>query len=575
MEAEILWTELPACDNDFYSTSVCFRGAANCINNFFLWLAPLMLMVSVPLNVMAACDGCIAPIVGEWRYQANSCSYFIPPEGTTYDEASLVEQVQDAIDNCPQFSGYNDTGWPVTGLYFRGICGGGTDVPKLDAMGLERYNRRAITSECGGYDLHRWRNNGCPGNTIRHYDNNVPYYYRLCKAEDDVVSNDKNLGVPKQCSTETVGSSSSLFTSGNSLIAGNPVNVAYGNKLQEETDLAYSPVTGLGISRIYNSKDNSVNKSYRFGTGWRSGHDRSLTYVSQPPQGGILTDTETVFLNRPDGKVYYFTRTTGPWIADADTPGSVTETAGGWQYTTDSDAIEDYDSTGKLTRITTVSGVTTDYTYYPLNYIETVTTSLGESLTYTYDGDGRINTIMDHTGRAWKYSYDTSNNLEFVTYPDGTPLDDTDNPVRQYHYEDVNFPNALTGITDERGIRYAHFEYDTLAWPVASYHGPQTSILTDRIEGVSILYSGSKRIITNSKGIDSTYTTATQIGVALVTDITGPGCATCGTGNTSYTYDPLTNDLLTRTENGITTEYGNYDINGNPGYRIEALGTIG
>ncbi|UCC56353.1 MAG: RHS repeat protein, partial [Gammaproteobacteria bacterium] len=401
----------------------------------------------------------------------------------------------------------------------------------------------------------------------------MPYYYRLCKAEDDEVSNDKNLGVPKQCATETVGGSGSPFAHGNPLIAGNPVNVAYGNKLQVETDLAPTPVTGLGIHRFYNSKDKRTNKSYRFGTGWRSGHDRSLTYVSQSPQGDILTDTETVFLHRPDGKVYYFTRTWGPWETDGDTPGSVIETVGGWQYTTADDSVEEYDGTGKLTRITTVSGVTTDYTYYPSDYIKTVTTSLGEWLTYTYDAEGRIDAITDHTGRVWRYNYDVNNNLEFITYPDGTPLDDTDNPVRQYHYEDVNLPNALTGITDERGIRYAHFEYDTAARPIASYHGPQTSILTDRIEGVFILYSGSTRTVTNSKGIDSTYTTATQIGVALVTDITGPGCATCGTGNTSYTYDPLTNDLLTKTENGITTEYGNYDANGNPGYRIEAKGT--
>lgn len=563
MEADILYNELPACDKKICRASVC---------HISLWVALILVIGLTPLTVFGACDGCIAPIATEWRYRAASCSSFIPPEGESFNEAGIIEQVQDAIDNCPAFTGYDDTGWPATGRYFGGICGGGTNVPKY-SMDIERFNKRAITSECGGYDIDRKRDVGCPGNTIRYYDNAVSYYYNLCKAEEDQVSDDKNLGVPQNCPAKTAGGNDSPNSPGNPLLAGNPVNVAYGNKLQVETDLEPLPLTGLGITRIYNSKDNRTNRSYRFGTGWRSGHDRSLTYVYGPPQGGIPTATETVFLQRPDGKVYYFTRTAGSWETDGDTPGSVVETTGGWQYTTVSDAIEEYDSTGKLTSITTVSGIVSSYTYYPSNYVETVSTSLGESLTYTYDADARIDAITDHTGRAWKYAYDASNNLEFVTYPDGTPLDESDNPVRQYHYEDINFPNALTGITDERGIRYAHFEYDTSVRPVASYHGPQTNILTDRIEGISVSYSGSTRTVTNSKGVDSIYSTNTRIGVALVTDITGPGCVTCGTGDTSYTYDPLTNDLLSKRENGITTEYGNYDVDGNPGYLIKAAGT--
>ena len=401
MDAEILKVELSAGNRKHYRVLACYPEVLNWRVRLSLWLVLLLLIGPAPLTVFGACDGCVAPITTEWRYRAASCSDFIPPEGESFIEAGIVEQVQDAIDNCPQFSGYDDTGWPATGQYFGGICGGGTNVPKF-SMGIERFNKRAITSECGGYDIDRVRSVGCPGNTIRHYDNAVSYYYNLCKAEDDEASDDKNLGVPRGCHAKTGDGASSPFTSGNPLLAGNPVNVAFGNKLQVETDLAPSPLTGLVITRIYNSKDNYVNKSYRFGTGWRSGHDRSLTYVSGPPQGGIPTATETVFLQRPDGKVYYFTRTTGPWETDGDTPGSVTQTASGWQYITASDTIEDYDSAGKLTAITSVSGITTSYTYYPSNHVETVTTSLGESLTYAYDADGRVDTITDHTGRVWE-----------------------------------------------------------------------------------------------------------------------------------------------------------------------------
>jgi hypothetical protein len=170
MDAEILWAELPACDNETYITSICYRGVSSRCSRAALWSLLMLLMVSIPMTpVWGACDGCITPVFTEWRYRAASCSSFIPPEGESFNEASVVEQVQDAIDSCNQFSGFNDTGWPVTGQFFGGICGGGTNVPQYSS-GIERFNKRAITSECGGYNIDRKRNVGCPGNTDRNFE---------------------------------------------------------------------------------------------------------------------------------------------------------------------------------------------------------------------------------------------------------------------------------------------------------------------------------------------------------------------------------------------------------------------
>ena len=41
----------------------------------------------------------------------------------------------------------------------------------------------------------------------------------------------------------------------------------------------------------------------------------------------------------------------------------------------------------------------------------------------------------------------------------------------------------------------------------------------------------------------------------------------------SYVYDPANNNLLSKTENGVTTQYGDYDAKGQYGFRIEAVGT--
>ena len=53
----------------------------------------------------------------------------------------------------------------------------------------------------------------------------------------------------------------------------------------------------------------------------------------------------------------------------------------------------------------------------------------------------------------FSYSYDTNGNLTKVTKPDTYTI--------QYEYENATYVNALTGITDEKGVRYATFGYDS------------------------------------------------------------------------------------------------------------------
>ncbi len=81
------------------------------------------------------------------------------------------------------------------------------------------------------------------------------------------------------------------------------------------------------------------------------------------------------------------------------------------------------------------------------------------------------------------------------------------------------------------------------------------------------------RTVTNSRGKVSTYSTTTQLGVALVTGITGPGCSSCGGKQCKHQYDG-SNNLTSKTDNnGHVTHYGNYDANGNPGCVVEGMTT--
>ncbi|MGD8312753.1 MAG: DUF6531 domain-containing protein, partial [Gammaproteobacteria bacterium] len=362
-----------------------------------------------------------------------------------------------------------------------------------------------------------------------------------------------------------------------------PIYLGTGNKFRQETDYLDGRDPRFALVRYYNS----MSSLYRgapaatgiFGVNWTSTFERRIGYLGQ-------SSSQTVQVYRDDGHLHYFNNDNGTWKSNSGIREQLVQTASGWEYHTALDLVEVYDSAGKLTELQYRDGVVHALSYDAPGRLRLVTASTGEFLQFDYVQGSAIplvETIQDQAGRTWKYAYDQNNNLVSVAGPDATPLDDTDNPAKVYHYEDAVFPHALTGITDARGIRYATFAYDPNSYvkgrAVSSYYGDAA----EAIDRVDVDYHGNDtyddgmtlRTVTNSKGDTTTYTTIMQHGVALLQNVSGPGCGSCSGGQVDYTYDPVTNDLLRRTENGVTTVYGNYDANGNPGYMIEAIGTAG
>ena len=72
--------------------------------------------------------------------------------------------------------------------------------------------------------------------------------------------------------------------------------------------------------------------------------------------------------------------------------------------------------------------------------------------------------------RVYVYGYDAAGRLTSVNYPD--------NAVRTYHYEDINFVHALTGITDENGDRFATWSYDGAGRANSSQHAGGAEAVT-------------------------------------------------------------------------------------------------
>ncbi len=352
----------------------------------------------------------------------------------------------------------------------------------------------------------------------------------------------------------------------------NPISLTTGNKHQIEIDIPASSPNGISFQRSYSSSA-IYGLATAFNGYWR--HNYELNIVIR----GVNDDK--AYLTRANGRRLEFDKAGGIWASSLGGAGTLQETLDGnnvttgWIYTSQDNRTETYDAQGFVTSIADITGYTLTFDYaldiasggddfaYSLDRISD---SAGNMLLFSYVGN-RLARVTDSSGNTYAYGYDASGRLATVTFPDTTQ--------RVYHYEKTSFPQALTGITDERGVRYATFEYDAQGRATASYHGVQTAILTDRIDGVSIAYNDAdgSRIITSSNGGASTYSTDIQLDITLVADVSGPGCTICGSGNAAYTNDPANNNLLNKTENSLTTTYGNYDTRGQYGYKIEAVGT--
>ncbi|MGD8843270.1 MAG: RHS repeat-associated core domain-containing protein [Gammaproteobacteria bacterium] len=267
-------------------------------------------------------------------------------------------------------------------------------------------------------------------------------------------------------------------------------------------------------------------------------------------------------MRRANGYAEKFTFGGNSWVGEPESDFTLAETAGEFTLHLADNSQERYNAAGQLLEIITVDGRSQTLSYDGDNRLGTVTADNGETLEFTYTADDLVETITHRpSNRTWTYTYSGTvfRNLDQVQNPDGT--------TRQYHYENATFPYLLTGITDERNVRYATFEYDDQRRATATYHA-------DNAERVDIAYdTASTRTLTNSRGDTTEYSITTLNGVDLVTGITGPGCVTCGPGNITRTFDPATNDLLSKTENGLTTEYGDYDGKGQYGFMLEAVGT--
>jgi RHS repeat-associated protein len=330
---------------------------------------------------------------------------------------------------------------------------------------------------------------------------------------------------------------------------GNPCNAATGNKFQTEVDFIGAANTGLELRRYYNSQATAA--AGEFGANWSSTYQRSIISLS----GGSIVQAV-----HADGRVDTFTLNSGAYVGDPDVrdrlnrvPATGPQT--GWQLIKADDSIEAYTLAGLLSTITTRAGLVTSLTYNGNNRLIAVTGPFGHTLTFATSG-GRVVQMTVPDGGVYSYAYSASGNLASVTYPSGAQ--------RQYLYENANFPNALTGIIDENGNRFATWTYDFGGRAVVSQHagGAELTTLTFNADGSTS--------VTDARGNVHSYGFTIQYGMVKQSTVTGVPVQTAN--GQSFTYDANGFMASSTDWDGNVTTY-THDTRGNETSRTMGSGT--
>jgi RHS repeat-associated protein len=349
--------------------------------------------------------------------------------------------------------------------------------------------------------------------------------------------------------------------------AGDPVNLAIGDKYETVTDYRSQGSDTLAFIRYYHS---AWATTASMGYGWRSSFDRQIV----DRFGGALAGSDNVILVRAEGAQYFFSGTVSGGYAsnNRNIDGRLaTDGATVWTFTDRDDTVETYGyTTGQLLSIRTRSGYQQNLRYDANGNLAGVTDSYGRTLGFTF-ANGVLTSMTDPDGRVYRYGYTrgltiNANRLSQVTYPDNSRV--------QYLYEDARFPYALTAIIDEDGNRFASWTYDNGRRANSSQNGNGANLVTMSYNLVNFLGipEGGAVTVTNALGKQVVHNIAPNQAMLSLTGLNELASASTPAASTRITYDGNGYVASRTDENGNVTQYQN-DVRGLVLSKTEAAGT--
>ena len=345
------------------------------------------------------------------------------------------------------------------------------------------------------------------------------------------------------------------------LCKGNPVDVMPGLKRQHETDFRSA---GLQFVRSFNSGLKTLlkvgNRNSPIGIGWTASYLQHIDYTAE---GGV----SGAYAFRPDGNVLTFTESASVFTISGGAPDRLEWiTSGGvntgFKLTTADDSVETYSLTGALQSITRRNGVVETLAYDSVGYLLSVTNSFGSVLQFQWTTNAppkRISKVILPDATQVSFAYDANFNLTSATYPD------TKQRIYLYELPETARLNLLTGITDEAGIRFATWGYDSTGRPTSSEHAGGVEHY-----GITYLANGNRTVV-DPLTTSRTYTSTIAAWLPRYS-ATSLGCNGCGESKAA-TYDSNGN-FSSRTDfNNNQTTYVNDLTRNLETSRTEAAGT--
>ncbi len=386
--------------------------------------------------------------------------------------------------------------------------------------------------------------------------------------------------------------------------SGNPIDIGAGGgtavKREFASDFSTSGNFSLRFDRYYSSAPTlyaGPQVASRFGKGWQSNFDGYAFYIGTPSgtpsRLHFLANGQEYDFMLSSGvyKLAYYNTSTDTWAQPRKGAYAAAVKVGStYELTTSNDTVYVYNFSGQLTSIRRRGGYTQTLAYNGSGQHTTVTDAFNRTLTFTYNNHGLRDTMTLPDNRVVKFRYkltedmaaamavygltydgsQTHDNwvLEKVVYPDDTPATDTDNPTLLYHYENASYPWALTGITDERGVRYATFAYDASGSATTTSHAGGVDQHT-----VSYNAGTSTATVTNPLGKNTDYVFESDGQTyKRLKQTNGVASTNCPASQNVRSYDANNYPNEVTDEEGRIAKYVN-DTRGRPTSVTEAFGT--
>ncbi len=344
---------------------------------------------------------------------------------------------------------------------------------------------------------------------------------------------------------------------------GNPLDLAAATKFQREIDVLL-PSRNMSVERTYTTA--VMEKSFR----WP--HDRRVYSGFDMVSGQMIATVvrasggaESFILS---GSVF----TAPPGINSRLSAVGNPNTPTGWIYVSEADEVETYDALGSLLSITHRSGDRVTLTYgqnldgsasvFPSN----MTDQRGRAMQFSYNAGFSLTSITLPNGTSISYGYDATNRLTQATYPD--------QKTRSYVFNEPAFtsntsmPWALTGIIDERLIRFSTFTYNSNGDAVATEYAGGVNKYS-----VSYTNPGVTHSVTDPLGSVYSMGFSTVLDTNRVSSSSQPAGAGCAAASSNKQINASGNVTSSTDVLGRLTTYA-YDAARNlETSRVEASGT--